>query len=202
MDTLSKSLPSVIDRHTLQNLSSGPSMPSSEKLAKVAIAVDRIFKGRPETRTENPDYLDGLTETLETLTDEELGWVSDPREGIQTVCKFLPNAADLFELIRKRREVRDKFKAFGAPWKLLPVEREPEPDEAERARRKAFVEATRRGTEFEVQAPVVKRDLVPATATDLASLKLTTPEAPASPQLIALLQQQGYFVPRHNSEAA
>lgn len=164
--------------------------------------MDRIFKGRPETRIENPDYLDGLTDTLEALTDEELAWVSDPREGVHTVCKFLPTPADVFDLIRKRREAADKFKAFGKPKNLLQPDHDPVLSKDEIGRRKRIVMNT---LGYNPAAPAVqeKRKLVPPTIDDLASMSIKTPAGPISPQLIALLVAQGVDCPatrRHKAE--
>ena len=117
MEPISKSLKTTLQASG-NNLSptsnSRQSTQDSVKLAKTAIAVERIFKGRPEIRTENDNYLAGLTETLKALTPQELEWVSDIRDGIQTRCKFLPTPADIFELIREKVAARDKIKATRA----------------------------------------------------------------------------------------
>lgn len=77
-------------------------------MAAATAAVKTILRGRPEISSENPDYLVGITETLSYLTPEELGWITDPRDGIATRCRFLPTPADVFDLIREKREIKEK----------------------------------------------------------------------------------------------
>ena len=182
MDRISSSLPSVLAKPTLPSSVSAPSTPSSEKLAKVAIAVDRIFKGRPETRIENPDYLDGLTETLEALTDQELAWVSDVRDGIQTRCKYLPTPADLFELIREKKARAEQFKPIPPRNVLKP---DPVPADTDFEARKKQV-LRQLGYNPQAKSTPVKRHLVPPTADDLAGLKSSLP--PPGPPTRELLQ--------------
>jgi len=141
MEPISKSLPSVPGKLTLPSSSNALSKPGSQKLAKVAIAVDRILRGRPEVRVENPDYLDGLTETLEVLTDEELAWITDPREGLATRCKYLPTPADVFELIREKRAWRDRINPTTS-WQRLTPDDTPDGWEPDGERRKRTVRDT------------------------------------------------------------
>lgn len=163
-------------------------------------AYDVLMRARPDYGKETPDYAAGFTETLSYLTDEELGWLTHPREGLHTICKFLPTAADVFEFLRKKREPFEKFNAFGK----TKAEREPadiEPDAAERERRKAFVAKTRAGTGFDVKEAAVKRELTAPTEDDVRGLRLKTPPAPVSEELKQLLWRQGYFTPKQEAAA-
>lgn len=153
--------------------------------------MDRIFKGRPETRIENPDYLDGLTETLEALTDEELEWVSDVRNGIQTRCKFLPTPADLFDLIREKAAARDKCKPAFTTWRNFDKETGPWDEETDYERKQSVVTELL-GYNPEAKNHPIKRKLTPATTDDLASLKSKLPPpGPATRELLNLIASQG-----------
>lgn len=165
--------------------------PTAERQAKAAEAYMRLMQTRPEYGSETDEYMVGFTETLSYLSDEELAWVTHPRDGLHTVCKFLPTAADLFDFLRKKREPFDKFKAFG---KSL-AEREP-PElkltESEIERRKRIVMETLGYNPLDKFKPV-KRVLENPTEAEVRGLKLETPAAPVSEELKKLLWEQGYF---------
>jgi hypothetical protein len=163
-----------------------------------AIATYRfLMRGRPEYGKESPDYAVGLTETLSYLTDEEIGWLTDPREGLHTRCKFLPTAADVFELLRERKAKKEQFKPAHTHYKVLkPDDTGPWP-ETEAERRASVVQQylgynpKTKGTQLEK-----KRTLEPATADDIKNLKLKTPPAPPSKHLIAMFEKDGWpFIP-------
>ena len=119
MQPIKTSLPSV--NKPSQCLTPSQPKPTAEKVAKAAAAVKLILRGRAEINAENPDYIIGFTETLTHLTDEEMGWITDPREGLATRCKYLPTPADVFELIRERRAARDRINPHTTWNKLEPI---------------------------------------------------------------------------------
>lgn len=173
MEPISKSLPSVPGKPISQSSSVALSKPSSEKLAKVAIAVDQILKGRPEVRTENPDYLDGLTETLEVLTDEELAWITDRREGLATRCKYLPTPADVFELIREKRAWRDRINP-PTTWQKLTPDETPAGWEADGDRRKRTV---REALGYDPETRKRERKIEPMSDAEIRELLAKSPFA-------------------------
>lgn len=196
MDHIKTTLPAI---ETAKFSTPSLPKPNAARMRAAADAYDRIMRTRPDYGKETPEYAMGFTESLSYLSDEELAWVTHPREGLHTVCKFLPTAADLFEFIRKKREPFEKFKAFGK----TPAEREPEDkpltrDEVER--RRAIVRNTLGYDPVAKHAPV-KRPLTRPTDDEVRSLKLTTPAAPVSEELKKLLWQQGYFKASHGDAA-
>ncbi len=165
--------------------------PNAAKMRAAADAYDFLMRSRPDYGKEDLDYARGFTETLSYLSDEELAWVTHPRDGLHTVSKFLPTAADLFDFLRKKREPFEKFKAFGKPL----AEREPSEPEltvSEIERRKKIVRETL-GYDPMDKYKTVKRELTEATKEDLDSITLKTPAKPVSEELKRLLWEQGYF---------
>ena len=155
-----------------------------------------LLKGRPDTSAENPKYLAEMVECLAWLSPEEHLWLAHPREGLQTVCKFLPTPADVHQFLRDRRARAEQFKPAptayrkieddpSAPWNLeTDVER----------KRRVVREQLGYDPAGSAGAP---RKLEPATAEDVANLRLKTPPAPPSRYLIAKLEEQGYpFIPK------
>ncbi len=153
--------------------------------------MESLLKGRPDTGREGPEYLAGMIETLAWLTDEERAWLTHPRDGLHTVCKFLPTAADVHEFLRNKRAKAEEFKPAHTPYKRLAEEPGPWDRETD-AERKARVVRECLGYNPQDRGKPQPRDLVPPSAEDIANLKLKTPPAPPSPYLINLLKQQGY----------
>jgi hypothetical protein len=77
------------------------------------------MKGRPAQEREDRAYLAGMTETLAWLTPEEHGWLTHPRTGLHTVCKFLPTPADVHEFLRERQARTDAFVPTPTTYKRL-----------------------------------------------------------------------------------
>jgi hypothetical protein len=161
------------------------------------------MRGRPDYGKESPDYAVGFTESLSYLSDEELGWVTDPREGLGTVCKFLPTAADLHEFLRNKRAKMEAFKPAHTTYRRLNEETGPWDKETDYERKARVVrELLGYNPSPGAQQKEAKRELVPPTAEDLANLKLKTPPAPPSKYLLAQLRADGWpFIPNEEQSA-
>lgn len=164
------------------------------------------MRGRPDYGKESADYAVGFTEYLSFLTDEELAWITHPRDGLHTVCKYLPTPADVAEFVKTKRDAANvSFRlpppqgahAYFDPEK----ETSQEAKQAEIARRKAHVLKTL-GYDPARPRERIRPTPTEATAGDLASLKLKTPPGPITPQLRALLAEQGWFANTQKEQAA
>lgn len=167
--------------------------PSGGKLREARQALAILLKGRLETDRENPKYLAEMVEVLSHLTDEELSWLTDPREGLQTVCKFLPNPADVHGFIREKRAKADQFRPAATSWHRIGDDDPAAPWNREtdyERKRRVVVEALGYDP-ARSQAPV-KRNLVPPVAADVEALTIRTPPAPPSGYLIDLLRRDGW----------
>jgi hypothetical protein len=165
-------------------------------------ALKLLLKGRPDTGVENPKYLGEMVECLAWLSPEELGWLVDPRTGLQTALKYLPTPADVHEFLRERRARIEQFRPTPAAWRKI----EDDPDapwnrETDVERKKRLVRELL-GYDPDKGGAFGKRTLTPAAAEDIGNLRLKTPAAPPTPQLIARLEADGYpFVPRRTDPA-
>ena len=159
-------------------------------------AYETLMRGRPDYGKESPDYAVGLTETLSYLTDEELAWITNPRDGLATVCKFLPTAADVHEFIRNKRAKLDEFKPAHTNYRRLNDEKGPWDAETDFERKKRVVMECLGYNPDDRGRPAEKRTFTAPDEATVRNLKLKTPPAGPSPYLIALLQEQGWpFVP-------
>jgi hypothetical protein len=159
------------------------------------------MKGRPDTQAENPKYLVEMVESLSHLTDEELSWLTNPRDGLQTICKFLPTPADVHGFIRQKRAKAEEFKPAHTSYRRLADEPGPWDKETD-AERKARVVREFLGYNPQDRGRPVKRDLVPPSAEDLANLTLKTPPGPISRELRAKLEAEGWpFIPSQEKAA-
>lgn len=150
---------------------------------------------RSYANQEVPDhYLPSLADTLSYLTDTELAWVLHPREGVATRCKFPPNPAEVHELVRERAAKLEAVMATRSMQYRYFDGEEPDPRPASFEERKATVirqlgydpaEAKKWNGE-----PVFETSKVFRSSNDLK-----TPAAPISPEMLALLMNQG-IVPR------
>lgn len=75
-----------------------------------------LLQGRPDYGKESPEYTAGIADALSWLTDQELAWLTDPRDGLHTVCQYLPTPADVHNFLKTKRAKEDQFKS-RAPWK-------------------------------------------------------------------------------------
>lgn len=185
-----------VTRPSQQSIAELPQLPrpSAEQLLVARQTLSSLMKGRPDTNAENPKYLAEMVEALSWLTPEEHAWLAHPREGLQTVCKFLPTPADVHTFLRERRARAEQFKP--APTAYRKIEDDPNApwNRETDAERKKRVVRELLGYDPEGR-PEAKRTLEPATAEDVAGLRLKTPPAPPSRQLIAALEKQGYPFP-------
>lgn len=162
-------------------------------MEKAIAAYRTLMRGRPDFGKESPDYAVGLTETLSYLTDEELAWVTHPRDGLSTVCKFLPTAADIYEFIRNKRAKQDEFKPAHTNYRRLTEEHGPWDEETDYERKARVVrELLGYNPSPKAQHIETRRELVPPTPQDLRNLKLKTPPAPPSVYLLELLRREGW----------
>jgi hypothetical protein len=162
-----------------------------------AEAYEMLLRARPDYGKESTEYAVGLTETLSYLTEEELSWLTNPRDGLATVCKFLPTAADVHEFLRERRAKQEQFKPAHTTYRRLNDESGPWDKETDYERKARVVkELLGYNPSPKAQELEPKRVLVPPTEEDLRNLKLKTPPAPPSRYLIAMLEAEGYpFLP-------
>lgn len=172
-----------------------------------AIATYRaLMRGRPDYGKESPDYAVGITETLSYLTDEEMGWLLDPREGIKTFSqysKYLPQPNDIHEFLREKRARMAAVRPAPTTYKRLTEESGPWDKETDYERKKRIVEQLLgyNPSPKAQQTENLKRTLVPPSAEDMKNLKLKTPQSGPSRELLAQLEADGWpFLP--NREAA
>jgi hypothetical protein len=139
--------------------------------------MSSLLKGRPDTDRESPKYLAGMVEVLAHLTD-------------------------VHEFLRERRARIEQFRPAPTAWRKI----EDDPDapwnrETDAERKRRVVRETL-GYDPDARGHHGKRTLTPASAEDVANLRLKTPAAPPSPQLIAKLEAEGYpFVPKPQDQA-
>lgn len=172
-------------------------------MRRAADAYETLLRGRPDYGKESTEYAVGLTETLSYLTEEELEWITNPRDGLATVCKFLPTAADVHEFLRERRAKLEQFKPAHTAYRRLNDDKGPWDKETDYERKARIVkELLGYNPSPKAQQTEAKRELVPPTEEDLKNLKLKTPPAPPSKYLIAQLEAEGWpFLPNKEQDA-
>lgn len=169
-------------------------------MAKAVKTFQTLMRGRPDYGKESPDYAVGFTETLSYLTDEELGWLTDPREGLATRCKFLPTPADVFELIRERKAARDAVRPAPTTYRRLADEKGPWDEETDYERKKRVVKEL---LGYSPGEQMQARPKVLETPPEGFTVQLKTPAAPVSDALKDLLREQGWpVVENKNGDAA
>jgi hypothetical protein len=80
------------------------------------------MKGRPETNIENPDYTAEMVEVLSHLTPDEHQALTEPRDGLQTVSRYLPTPADVHGFLRDRRARLDAIRPAATTYKKLQID--------------------------------------------------------------------------------
>jgi hypothetical protein len=171
---------------------------------RTAVTVyETLMRARPDYGKESTEYAVGLTETLSYLTDEELAWIANPREGLATVCKFLPTAADVHDFLRAKRAKEAEYKPAHTAYRRLNEDSGPWEKETDYERKARVVrELLGYNPSAKAQQLEPKRELVPPTAEDLRNLKLKTPPGPISRQLREKLEAEGWqFVPPEEKTA-
>ena len=160
------------------------------------------MRGRPDTNAENPKYLAEMVESLAYLSDEELAWLTHLRDGLQTVCKFLPTPADVHDFLRNRRARAEQFQPAHTSWRKIEDDPDAPWNEKIGADRKRRVVAEKLGYDPERHGGRADRNVVPPSDADLAGLQLKTPAASPSPHLMALLRAQDYPLPGRQDDSA
>jgi len=144
-----------------------------------------------------------LAESLSYLNDEELAVVLHPLNGVAARTKFLPTFADISAVLVENRAKQEQFKPAHTQYKRLTEEQgawEKETDYERKAR--VVRELLGYNPSHKAQQLKPKRELVPPTAEDLRNLKLKTPPAPPSRELIAFLKADGWpFIPGDEQSA-
>lgn len=203
MQPIARNLPAMKPSQPSTAVSLNSPKPSAERLVAARAALSALMKGRPDTNAENPKYLAEMVESLAHLTDQELAWLTHPRDGLQTVCKFLPTPADVHQFLRERKARAEQFQPAPTGWRKLEDEpTAPWNQETDAERKKRVVEELLGYNPDTVGAPAKRRVFVPPTDEDLANLKLKTPQAPLSPYLLKALRAQGYPFPKPQSDEA
>lgn len=152
-----------------------------------------ILKGRPDSDREQPQYVAEMVETLAYLTDEEHAWMSHPRTGLNTVCKFLPTPADVHEFLRERRAKVEQFRPAPTAWRK--IEDDPSAPwhlETDYERKRRVVREYLGYNPGESKGEAGPRTL--ETPPPGFKVELKTPAAPVSESLKAFLRQQGWPV--------
>lgn len=166
-----------------------------------AIATYRaLMRGRPDYGKESPDYAVGITETLSYLTDEEMAWLLDPREGIKTFSqysKYLPQPNDIHEFLREKRARMEAVKPARTTYRRLTDDPGPWDQETDYERKARVVrELLGYNPSPKAQELEPKRTLVPPTEQDLKNLRLKTPPGRPTRELIEQLSAEGWpFLP-------
>lgn len=134
------------------------------------------------------------------LDAEDLAFLAHPLHGLASRCKYLPTIADVTEMLAERKARAEQFTIPKSHWNKFEYDA---PEEIDYDRRRRVVRELL-GYDPNDRGKPVKREMTPPSAEEVRNLQLKTPAAPATPQLMALLQSQGWpFVPQHrDSEAA
>lgn len=202
MDPIAKSLPATRRSTPSTAALTRFEKPSAERLAAARDCLKLLLKGRPDTNAENPQYLAEMVECLGYLSDDELATLANPRDGLQTVCKFLPTPADVHGFLRERRERLEAVRPASTTYRRLNGDDAgPWDQETDFERKKRVVEELLGYNPDERGRPAAKRIFTPPSTEEVANLNLKTPAAPPSASLISLLKQQGWpFIPQAGGE--
>ena len=144
-----------------------------------------------------------LAESLSYLNEEELAVILHPINGVIARTKFLPTFADISAVLVEHRAKQEQFKPAHTQYKRLTEEQGPWEKETDYERKARVVkELLGYNPSAKAQQLEPKRELVPPTAEDLRNLKLKTPPAPPSRELIAFLKADGWpFIPGDEQSA-
>lgn len=160
-----------------------------------AESLETLLKARPDTGKEAPEYLAEMVKSLSWLTPEEHGWLTHPREGLQTVLKFLPTPADVHEFLRAKRARLEAARPAPTTYRRLAEESGPWDRETDFERKKRVVRECL-GYNPDARGAPAKRVLEVPSEDEVRNLRLKTPAAPPSAYLIAQLERDGWpFIP-------
>jgi hypothetical protein len=151
------------------------------------MAAKRIMANYPDYGKAPPEYLLSMTETMAALTEEEIVWLSDRREGLATVCKYIPTPADIHEFLKAKRAKAEQFKPAHTHYRKLNEDHGPWEAETDFERKKHVVRDLLGYDPAKVtKAPL--RDLVGKEIPKDAS-QLKTPALPASEFLLKRIEE-------------
>lgn len=194
MQPIGKNLPAMKPSQPSTAVSNSLQKPSAEQLAVARTSLKGLLKGRPDTNAENPQYLAEMVEVLSWLSPEEHGWLTHPRNGLQTVCKFLPTPADVHQFIRERRASLEAVRPAPTTYrKLDAVEKGPWDEETDYERKKRVVRE-KLGYNPDTSTQVKRAMSLPSDreiSEIMANLK--SPPAPPSEELKQQLRAKGYL---------
>ena len=157
-------------------------------------SITYLLKGRPDAGREDPQYLAGMVDVLSWLTPEEHGWLTHPRDGLHTVCKFLPTPADVHEFLAKRKARAEQFRP--APTSYHKFDDDPNAawnKETDVERKKRVVRELLGYNPGAKPERTRQYPLAPPTTAELDAVfaGLKSPPGPITPQLRSLLIEQG-----------
>jgi hypothetical protein len=184
--------------------SSMPSLPkpTAAKMDTAGRVAKKILSAYPDYGKAPPEYIFNFAEALSYLTEAELAIVTSPRDGVASRCQFLPTIADIHALLREHREKAEQFKPAATAYHRLKPEAGPWDQETDFERKQRVVREYLGYNPGDRDKPA-KREFTPPTDADMANLRLKTPPGPITPQLRALLKQQGWpFIPAEDAAAA
>jgi hypothetical protein len=170
--------------------------PSGAQLRAAAESLETLLKARPDTGKEEPEYLAAMVKSLSWLTPEEHGWLTHPRDGLHTVLKFLPTPADVHQFLRERRARLEAVRPAPTTYHRLAEEPGPWDRETDFERKRRVVRECLGYNPGERGLPT-NRTLETPSEDEVRSLRLKTPPAPASRELIEHLKAEGWpFIPQ------
>jgi hypothetical protein len=161
----------------------------------------KILSGYPDYGKAPREYLLAVTEFIAYQIPEVQEALAHPLTGIATKCKYLPTIADLREFIEDRAK-RLNTRATGYRY-LRPGENDPvemSPHERRKAQVIAELGYDPSKPRDEKRKPIEPAILDAIEEGSWSPEHLKTPARPISPELRALLIEQGYVFPP--SEAA
>lgn len=165
-------------------------------------SLEALLRARPDTGREAPEYLAEMVKSLSWLTPEEHGWLTHPRDGLHTVCKFLPTPADVHEFLRAKRARLEAVQPTPTTYRRLNGTA-PGPWDAETdyERKRRVVQECLGYNPDDRGHPAGKRIFTPPSVEETGNLKLKTPSAPITPQLVAVLEAEGWpFIPEQDGK--
>jgi hypothetical protein len=162
------------------------------------VTLKLLLKGRPDTNAENSKYVAEMVECLAYLTEDEMRAITSPRDGLHTVCRYLPTPADVHGFLRDRKARQEAilpapttYRKLNADDPAAPWNKETDVDRKKRAVRELL------GYDPDDRTPK-HRVFTPPTPEDLSKLELKTPAAPPSEYLLKALRAQGYRFPQED----
>lgn len=176
---------------------------SKAEVTKATRIAEKILSAYPDYGKAPDGYLLSVTEFIAYQIPEVQEALAHPLTGIATKCKYLPTIADLKQFIDDRAK-RLNTRATGYRY-FRRGEGDPL-DIPDAERRKAQVLAELgydpSGPKVEKRTPIEPAILDAIEEGSWSSDHLKTPARPASPELKALLIEQGYLLPPKPIEQA